>query len=221
MTTSRKSSFQRLEDIRMGALPNESSRAANITDLKRLQLSEPLLADIQACFESIEPREVLTASYVLKGTLIGRSIGSLPDQFRSFLLSRVRKLIDHSSDAIVSDAVEWLAHLRSECSDYRELMLRLLASERLGHRELALKYFCTYARNREIDPLMRFRHDSYASEVRPLGDWEYVLRNRALEIAEAQLGIQLPKLVRREPYEGSQVAWYDWAPLLEFYMKGR
>ena len=127
-------------------------------------------------------------------------------------------LLDHPVGPVVFDAIDWYGQLRDCYPNYRDRMLEFLASEDLGRRKFALRYFTTYAKQGEVEPLLRFRNDDYAGEVSHMGDWEYELRNRALEIIEKQLGKRFPRILRSEPHEGARVTWYDWTPVLEWWL---
>jgi hypothetical protein len=212
---------ERLERIRMGRAVDSVHASSTIADLAKLEHSNQLLSDIQVCLSGSSQHEILTAFYVLKGLLIDTAERNLPEAFRQFLVSRTRELLSHASDAVAFEATDLIARMRYEIADYRELMLRQLKSDRPARRQMALKHFATYASPGEVEPLMPFREDPYAGETRPLGNWEYELRNGAFDAAERQLGIKLPRQIRSEPYEGRRVTWIDWGPLLEIWMKTR
>src|SRR5258708_24051510 len=96
-------------------------------------------------------------------------------------------------------------------------MLELVASDELSRRHAALRQYDTFARPGEIEPLLRFRNDDSTSELRPLGDWEYDLRNRAFVLAEKYSGQRFPRILRAEPYEGVKVTWFYWTPVVEWH----
>lgn len=218
MTENESIAYQRLESLQDQLEGQLGSKSCGIRDLAHVPLSLELLSDVKTCVSSDDHLAIVSGLYVLKGLLIGKGIDDLPKDFKAFLVKRVEELLDHPIGPVAFDAIDWYGQLRDSYPNYRDRMLKFLASEDLGRRKFALRYFPTYAKQGEVEPLLRFRNDDYAGEVRPMGDWEYELRNRALELVEKQVGKGFPRIVRSEPYEGTRVTWYDWAPVLEWWL---
>lgn len=214
MTESESRAYQRLEALQDQLEEQLGSRSRGIRDLTNVPVSRELLDDIRTCVGSDDHLAIITGLYVLKGLFIEKTIEDFPPDFKTFLVSRVEALLNHPVGPVVVNAIDWYVQLRDSYSNYRARMLGFLASEDLGRRKFALRHFLTYAKHGEIEPLLRFANDDYAGEVRPMGDWEYELRNRALELIEKQLGKGFPRILRNEPYEGTKVTWYDWEPFL-------
>jgi hypothetical protein len=219
MTQEELEAHQRLEALQDRLERALGSASRGIRDLVHEPISRELLADIKTCIGSNDHLGISSGLYVLKGLSIERTSSDLPHDFKMFLIGRIVELLKHPTDSVVFDAIDWYGQLRDCYLDYREQMLEFLASADLGRRERGLRYYATYAKPGEVEPLLRFRHDDYASEVRPNGNWEYDLRNRALGLIETQLGKNFPRILRSEPYEGAQVTWYDWTPFLEWWLK--
>lgn len=218
MTGNESEAYQRLETLQDQLEEQLGSKSRGIRDLAHVPLSPELLSDIKVCVSSNDHLAIVSGLYVLKGLLIEKAIEDLPKDFKAFLVKRIEELLDHPVGPVVFDAIDWYGQLRDCYPNYRDRMLEFLASEDLGRRKFALRYFPAYAKQGEVEPLLRFRNDDYAGEVRPMGDWEYELRNRALELVEKQLGKGFPRILRSEPHEGTRVTWYDWAPVLEWWL---
>ncbi len=218
MTENESIAYQRLEALQDQLEKQLGSKSRGIRDLAHVPLSKELLSDIKTCVSSDDHLPIVFGLYVLKGLLIEKTINDLPKDFKNFLVGRIEELLNHSVGPVVFDAIDWYGQLRDSYPNYRERMLELLASEDLGRRKFALRYFLTYAKKNEVEPLLRFRNDDYAGEVRHMGDWEYELRNRALELIEKQIGKEFPRVLRSEPYDGRRVTWYDWTPFLEWWL---
>lgn len=221
MDDPRKLAVARLQELQRGLKVKLGSASRGIRDLTHLPVTAGLLSDIEVCVASDDNLAIGTGLYVLKGLLIDKSFESLPQAFRSFMVSRVGQLLNHPVDSVIFDAIDWYSQLHKYYPDFRDKMLSLLASDNLGRREVALRNFKAYANPGEIEPLLRFRNDSYAGEVRPMGDWEYELRNRAFELIESQIGRKFERTLRSEPHEGTRVTWIDWAPFLEWWLANK
>jgi hypothetical protein len=213
--------YQRLEALQRQLEQQLGPKSRGVHDLAQVGLSPELLEDVQTCISSNDHLAIGSGLYVLKGLLIERRLRELPKGFVAFLRRRIVDLLSHPSDALVFDAIDWFGQLREFYPDYRDRMLSFLASNHPGRRAIALRYFPTYAAPGEVEPLLRFRTDDYMTELEPLGDWEYELRNRALDLIEQQVGTTFPRTVRSEPHDGARVTWYDWTPFTEWWLKNR
>lgn len=231
MNASETAARQRLEALQDRLECELGAASRGIRDLARVPLTDELLADIKTCIGSNDHLAIGSGLYVLKGVMLGAGEAKLlatrtevlPRNFMTFLISRIEQLLDHPFEPVVYDAMDWYGQFHHLYPRYRERMMKFLASTDLGCREVAMKYYLTYAEPGEVQPLLRFRNDDYAGETRPLGDWEYELRNRALDLIEKQLGRTFPRIQRNEPYapggRGARVIWYDWTPFLEWWLK--
>lgn len=231
MTEHETAAYQRLEALQHRLKREPGLMGGNIRDLAKVPISPELLADIKTCINSEDHLAIGSGLYVLKGVTLGSGevkplairVEVLPRDFLTFLISRIEQLLDHPFRPIVYRAIDWYGQFWDHYPNYRERMLKFLASDDLGQREGAMKYYLTYAKPGEVEPLLRFRHDDYAGETRPLGPWEYELRNKALDLIEKQLGCTFPRVQRSEPYapggKGARVIWYDWTPFLEWWLK--
>jgi hypothetical protein len=219
MSEAGKAARQRLAALESELETRLGQSSRGILNLSTLPLSRSLLQDVGECLQSDDHLDIRMGFLVLKGLMADRVITDLPADFRSTLITRVEQLLRHSFPAVVYDAIDRLGQLRDEYPQYRERMLELLASEDTGQRRVALRYYTTYAKDVEVEPLLPFRNDTTAEEERPLGDWEYDLRNRALALIERQLGRKFKGGVLSEPYEGGRVTWHDWRPFLEWWIR--
>jgi hypothetical protein len=232
MTENETAAYQRLEALQARLARELGANSRGIRDLANVPITKELLADIKTCISSEDHLAIGSGLYVLKGVMRGtgevkplatRVYDVLPYDFYKFLISRIEQLLDHPFNPVVYDAMDWYGQFWDRYPDYRERMLKFLASDDLGRREGAIKYYLTYAKPGEVEPLLHFRNDDYAGETRPLGDWEFELRNKALDLIEKQLDRTFPRIQRNEPYapggKGARVIWYDWAPFLEWWLK--
>lgn len=231
MTENETAAYQRLEALQDRLKRELGANSRGIRDLTNVPISAELLADIQTCVSSDDHLAIGSGLFVLKGLLLGVGEGKplvtraevLPRSFMAFLIPRIEQLLEHSFGPVVYKAMDWYGQFHHLYPRYRERMLSFLASDDLGRREVAMKYYQTYANAGDVEPLLRFCNDDYAGETRPLGDWEYELRNRALDLIEKQLGRTFPRIQRSEPYtpggKGACVIWYDWTPFLEWWLK--
>ncbi|GEM_PF-4128897 len=231
MTENETAAYQRLEALQVRLQREPGFMGGNIRDLAKVPISPELLADIKTCINSDDHLAIGSGLYVLKGVTLGTGevkplairVEVLPRDFLTFLTSRIEQLLDHPFEPVVYNAMDWYGQFHHLYPRYRERMLNFLASDDSGCHRVAMKYYPTYAKPGEVEPLLRFRNDDYAGETRPLGDWEYELRNRALDLIEKQLGRTFPRIQKNEPYapagKGARVIWYDWTPFLEWWLK--
>jgi hypothetical protein len=192
-------------------------RSLNLADLEGLEPSPELLRDLRVCLRSDDLLALSTGFFYLNALTLRRSIESLPDGFFDFLRERIPQLLDHAAVSVSSEAIHWFSVLGNSVENYRGRMLQFLISNEPALRKAALHWYGGYAKAGEIEPLLVFEEDSFASEAALLGPWEYVLRDRAFAIIEKQLGRSFPNVRKRAPYEGSTVSWRDWQPFLAWY----
>ena len=221
MTPTEIAAHDRLQALQDRLKHELGSESRGIKDLASVSLSKELLSDIALCIASSDHLAILQGLYVLQGVMVPKRFIDLPKDFSSFLVQRIEELLDHPIGPVVFTAMGWYAQYHSLYPGYRQRMLKLLASADLGRREAALRYFDTYSEPREIEPLLRFEKDDYASETRMMGDYIYVLRDQALAFIEKQLGTQFPKIRLSEPHQGATVTWNDWRPFLQWWNSRR
>jgi hypothetical protein len=208
--------LKRLYDELEGTLGKESR---GIQNLRTVPLSADLLADIKTCIASDDHIPITFGLFILQGVMLGKKFTELPKAFYTYLLKRIEGLLEHPVGPVVYKAMGWLAQHNYAFPDYRQRMLAFLAADDLGRRETALRYYESYCKLGEIEPLLRFEKDDYASESRMMGPYEYVLRDRALGLIEKQLKTTFPKLRLSEPHQGTRVSWYDWRPFHQWWNK--
>lgn len=221
MTEGEFGAHRRLEQLQDALARQIGSFGRGLRDIAHLPLSRELLADVETCIRAQDAVVIDTGLYVLQGLVIERPIEDLPAEFRDVLVARIEQLLDHPADRIAQAAINWYAQLRGAYPRYRERMLALLASTNAAQRRLALRYYETFAHAAEIRPLLHFVNDAATTELHPNGDWRYVLRDRALERIEEQLGTRFERTLRREPHRGATVVWFDWSPVRDWLLAER
>ena len=189
--------------------------------LSRQTLAPPFdgepLDMLGACFRSEQVPHLNLALFVL-GELLRKYGGDvLPRSFLNSLIDRIPSLLKHPSAVVVYQAIDYYAWLRSNYPDYREQMLGHLASADPGLRKRALRHYESYCRKGEIDPLLRFENDTYATDIQTGGPWVYELRDLALTTIENVTGQRFLTRSCTEPHFGSEVSWRDWAPFRRWY----
>jgi hypothetical protein len=214
-----KSARQRLESIKAELKLRFGENSRGVRDWSALPLSPGLLHDVEICIQSEEQLDIRTGFFALNGLMADRPISELPAKFHSMLVHRVEQLLCHPFAGVVYDAVDWFSQLRDSFPQYRERMLQFLTSRDIGLRRAAVRYYPTYARSGEVEPLLSFRDDGCAEEISPLGDWRYALRDQALELIEKQVNHKFPAPTLSEAYEGGKVTWRDWRPFLEWWLR--
>ena len=181
--------------------------------ISSLTIDDELINDVEVCFCSSDALHVLEGMNFLKGLLVNRDISCLPQAFLSRFIQLIPNMIESDSKALVYSALEWFIELRVSYPSYRDKMLSLLVSQDIGEREFGLNYYETFANVGEYEPLLSFENDDHACQMGHAGDWEYELRDKAFLLIESYTGKEVPKVKRKEPYEGAVVSWLDWSLL--------
>ncbi|MGN6579358.1 MAG: hypothetical protein ACTHJ1_05150 [Bordetella sp.] len=195
---------------RIYLLTGDSKKSISASDIKELPLDRSLIEDICGCLKSNDVPTLSIAFFFLE-TLLQKYTGeAFGGEFFTFLVKRIRDLLNHESKFICSKALAFFIWLRENYSDYREIMLDYLASSDLGLRKIALSNFETYAIANEISPLIRFSTDDYAAEYSMMGEMRYDLRDIALEKIELIVKRKFRMVKLTESHDGGTVSWYDW-----------
>lgn len=192
-------------------------RPLNLADLEEIEPSHEFLGDLKICLQSNDPATLSAGFFYLNALTLRRPIESVSGDFLGFLRDRITQLLNHSAISVSSEAIHWFSVLARSFENYRERMLQFLTSVEPALRKAALHWYETYAKPGEIEPLLTFEEDSFASEAAQLGPWEYVLRDRAFALIEKQLGRSFPNVRKQSLYQGSTISWRDWQPFLVWY----
>lgn len=187
--------------------------ALNLADLEQIEPTSSIVRDVELCLASNDPQPLSTGFFFLNALTLRHSVEMLPINFRKFFNRRLVELLEHPAVTVASQAINWLFLLTESPGEQRERMLRFLSSDEPALRKMALRWYGSFARPMEIDPLLAFEEDGFATEAAPGGPWCYELRDLALLTIEKQLGLSFQSDRKREAFEGSQVSWRDWSPV--------
>lgn len=207
------SAYDNLRQRKLVLKEQFGDKFSKLDRLASLELAEDLINDLSDCISSEEDVFVIEGLNFLKGIMLERKLADLPNWFIDKLVARIRALIESKSKGVVYAALDWFVALRERYPDFRDIMLRCLNSEDVGRREYGLKYYESFARPGEYEPLLSFENDHFACQVGHAGDWEYELRDKAFLLIEKYSGGSFKKARLREPFEGAIVSWFDWAEM--------
>jgi hypothetical protein len=189
----------------------------DLKDIYKIGLSQNVIDDIMMCLKSEDVSDISEGFYFLTGFLRKYSLKNFGNPFVTFLINRVPELLNHKEKIIHYKALDYFVMLRSHYPNYREKMLTYLSDDDLGYRQIALLVYETYCKSKEIEPLLKFKNDDYASEISMNSYLVYKLRNLALKKIERLSGKNFRKYEKVEPREGTLVYWNDWEPFLEWW----
>lgn len=179
-------------------------------DVKKLELTSDLIADI---FECLDSSEMVDQQMALFYSEVLIAPGTLTESQEDKLISRVRELSRGKTEQIRPSCYKFLRRFRSKVPNYRDLMLEGLKDSDPIVRKEALLGYETYCQPREVAPLEMFENDGYFAEISMNGPLLYELRNLALETIERVIGKTFKKSEKTEAIAGGEVAfWWDWAP---------
>lgn len=170
--------------------------------------------NIDECLRSEDSLDIHAALNFLLHVFDRYPFNKLPPDLRKLLIERIPDFMHHQDVTVRYVAQRFFVSLRDCFLDYRNTMLELLSSPDIGDRRNALYNYSTFCRAREIEPLIKFKDDEYAAEVRMGGPYEFEFRNLALETIEKIVAKEFSKPLKEAPFDASTVTWYDWEPFL-------
>jgi hypothetical protein len=196
-------------------------KSISVADIQALDIDQNIVMDIHSCLQTEDVQILSTGFFFLNSLLQKFPAKNFGSEFVSFLIKRVRDLLNHESEFVCSKALELFIWLRQNYPDYRDVMLSYLSSKKLGCRKIALNNFETFAERNEVTPLVKFYSDNYAAENSMMGVMRYELRDIALEKIEFIIGKKVRLAQLSETYDGGTVTWYDWTPFLLWWEKNK
>jgi len=185
--------------------------------IKRLALSEDLIADI---LEVLDSSETLDQQFALCFAEELLDLGRLSSTQEARFVSRLRQLFTEGDRVIRSRALNLLVRFNYRVANFRALILEALKSASSDVRAVALRGYEICCNPKEVEPLEEFEHDGFFGEIAMGGPLVFDLRDQALETIERVIGVGFTRTRKSEAVQNGQSAsFYSWEPFHKWNAK--